>query len=297
MKSLRLFAPQFQIIEISFSEWLEYQNYSESAVKNYTAKIKELLHYLEQHQTTRPEEITSKQIEDFIESIKQRPNQTKGGGLSNQSINYTIKSINRFCEYLRLTKGILLEPSLKREKVEQKEIQILTREEMERLFEATIGDHPIDKRSQAILSIFYGAGLRRSEVENLKVHDVSFDRNQLFINQAKGNKDRIVPVPESVIRIIKTYITECRDIFEDASEYTEDYLFIEITGKRMSPWSYDQWLKKLIQRSELDKHITLHTFRHTLATHLLQSGMKLEDIAQLLGHSSLDSTMIYTHYV
>ena len=125
--------------------------------------------------------------------------------------------------------------------------------------------------------------------------------NTIHIKSGKGNKDRIVPIPSRITAYIKDYIQNLRDTYVEASKKDNEALFISVTGNRLIHNDYydmlSRWIKNAGIESLQEKELTLHSFRHTLATHILYRGMEIEHVKQLLGHSSIDSTSVYLHYV
>src|SRR5690554_1376051 len=136
-----------------------------------------------------------------------------------------------------------------------------------------------------MLSLTYACGLRRSEVLNLKPCDILSDRYLLRVNQSKGNKDRIVPISDKTIKMLRTYYKAYKP---------KTWLFEgQKAGKKYSPTSIQEVLKKSVKKAGIKKKVTLHWLRHSYATHLLESGTDLRYIQELLGHSSSKTTEIY----
>ena len=142
-----------------------------------------------------------------------------------------------------------------------------------------------------IFALYYGCGLRRSEGYNLRMDDIDFDRKTVFVKQGKNYKDRVVPMNDGVYNALQDYIYN----FRHKLKLNHTRLFI------YKGYVQNERLKHLINfcndENIKTKRITLHILRHSIATHLLQNGMKLENIALFLGHGNLDSTQIYTHLI
>ncbi|MBL6447629.1 tyrosine-type recombinase/integrase [Fulvivirga sp. 29W222] len=148
-----------------------------------------------------------------------------------------------------------------------------------------------------MLSVYYGCGLRRSEGVALNLSDINLDKNLLHVRKGKNYKERHVPISPASRRHLTQYIYDHRNTL---LRYPQtDALFLSKRGTRLQGQSMILRLKALQQQSDSTtlraKEIGLHTLRHSIATHLLHSGMKLENISLFLGHSSLESTQIYTH--
>jgi integrase/recombinase XerD len=269
--------------------------------------VRELLHWLEtESQVTQITQITTKLIKQHYQNLKHRSNQTKGGGLSNGYLNKHLQALKHFTDYLRQT-GKLILPYLeiKQEENNSKAITPLTIEQIKALYQST-KIHPnnqkwevIAKRDEAMLSIFYGCGLRRNEGCHLDLSDINFDRQILHVRKGKNYKERFVPFNKTNSQILQEYIYDYRPFFLNAKQ--NNALFLGVKGHRLQTQSMAIRLKLLIQKTddiELQQQDTsLHTLRHSIATHLLQNGMPLENISKFLGHSSLESTQIYTHLI
>jgi integrase/recombinase XerD len=148
------------------------------------------------------------------------------------------------------------------------------------------------------LCIFYGCGLRRNEVVHLDINDIHFEKSVVHVRKGKGYKERMVPITKQSIEHLQNYLYDARPYF--CNDKNEAF-FVTHYGKRLGGTMMLRRLQQLIQltgNAELmQKDIHLHTLRHSIATHLLQNGMKLERIKDFLGHSSLESTQIYTHFL
>ena len=144
-----------------------------------------------------------------------------------------------------------------------------------------------NQKHKSMLSLIYACGLRRSELLNLELTDVQSDRKILLIRQSKGKKDRIVPLSEKILEMLRSYYLEYRPkkwLFEGQNPLTQ-----------YSERSLEQVLKKSIITVKINKPVTLHWLRHSYATHLLENGTDLRYIQELLGHTSSRTTEIYTH--
>ena len=148
-----------------------------------------------------------------------------------------------------------------------------------------------------MLVVLYSCGLRRNEAVHLDISDIYFDKERIHVRKGKNYKERFVPINRKNAEILEDYIFEARLQFNDA--HLSEALFISQKGNRLNGMSFAVRLQKLVHltgnKSIIDKKITLHTLRHSIATHLLEHEVKLESIKTFLGHSSLESTQIYTH--
>jgi integrase/recombinase XerD len=300
MRHLEIKTVKYRLLEQGFKDWLRTLGYAESTVYAMPLQLREFLHYLEQQGITKTEKLTAGLIKDFIQYFKNRKNQRRSGGLSIAHVNGQIDTINKFCKYLNKTgqlEAIIKAPYLKEEN--KPERTVLTLDEIKQLYKAC-EDSYIGLRDKAMLSVYYGCGLRKSEGLELETGDILFERRLLYIRKAKNNHERYVPMSEAVIKDLEAYIYEARPLLlSDGSK--EDALFISERGRKLNPGSMVNRLQILKEQTAnpalQQKSFGLHTLRHSIATHLLQKGLDIEQIALFLGHKTLDSTQIYTHIV
>jgi len=304
MKKLELKSQQFIYAETSFKEWLDVLGYSSHTLLTLPVHVRELLHNLEQQGITSLQQMQVSQIEQHYQTLKLRANQKTGGGLSNGSLNKHLQAIYKFLEYLRHS-GRMKLPTLNIdwEPEDTQEITVLTPEDIKLLYKATYGYNegnelePFNARDRAMLSIFYGCGLRRSEGYWLDVSDINLDRKMLHVRKGKAYKERWVPFNRANARYIEEYLYDWRPLI--TKQKKEEAFFISQRGRRMETQSMSLRLHLLQQRTDdinlQQKNVRLHVLRHSIATHLLQNGMPLEKIGRFLGHSSLESTQVYTH--
>jgi integrase/recombinase XerD len=312
MKTLPLQSSHYQYLQQSFTQWLQVIGYAEPTVNHWPAHVRELLHFLEGRHLHNITLVNSNHLNDFIDHIKCRSNASKPGALSSSSINTIINAVNSFAKYLNSTGKYVLDYTPERAEDDVAAPVILTIEEIKQLYEVTFLPHrensiAMGQRDRVIIAIFYGCGLRRMEGIQLNLTDINLNKGLLFVRKAKGGKQRYVPIAAKHVEDIKSYIAEGREWFlyhHYAPKYTGKYakrkkalddeaLFIGQHGERMK--RFYQRLSYLKEKAGIEKQFGLHSLRHSIATHLLNSGMELEEIARFLGHSSLDSTQIYTH--
>jgi len=306
MKSLKLKTPAYKYIEKSFKEWLDILGYAPFTVYSMPVYIREMLHYLENNQITQIKDINNKEIRKYYNQLKFRPNTRRQGGLSNNYLNKHQGAIKKFCDYLRQAGRLILPViNLKAEETDTQEIIILTTEEIQQLYKAAEQSRAVfyreelTTRDKAMLSIFYSCGLRRNEGISLDLSDILFDKGLIYVRKGKNYKERYTPINKANLQTLQEYIYDSRPQF--LKDNKEEALFISQRGKRVNGHTILLRLKQLQQKTNnpilQEKIIGLHTLRHSIATHLLQAGMKLESIAKFLGHSSLESTQIYTHLI
>ena len=303
-----ILSPQFKQLETSFVNWLQTLNYSEETIKTRKRNIKEFLLYLERCNITTIETITDYKAKRFKRYLKRRENKLYGSGLMNASINVGISSVNKFFEYLQQM-GKPTPENLEYVEERYKQRTILSLNEINLLYETTHQTHhfanaetkakqeAVSQRDRAMLSIYYGCGLRKSEGANLKTSDILSERKLIHVRKGKGSKERYVPVTGNNLKHITEYLQNGRNLLLNQNE--SDSFFINQYGTACSDQALSARLDRLVRNSNNSvlkaKKPSLHTLRHSIATHLLQQGMEIEMIQKFLGHSSLESTQLYTH--
>ena len=263
----------------NFENWLVRLGYAESTIKGYVRLLANFFKYLNQRKARQ------KEIENFIKDL----HQTKA---SRQYIQGHLNVINRYSAFLELTKKqklvvgkITIERAIKTEKV------IFSQLEITKLFSSIDGHGPSDLFDRAILSIYYGCGLRSKEGINLEPKEIDFNKGLLYVKPSKNYQSRYVPMSKKVMKDLKEYLEFAREIINTES----NYLLVGKSKPQVTGQYLNSRLKKLMNKANITKKATLHSLRHSIATHLLQQGMELEYIGNFLGHKRLDSTQIYTH--
>ena len=288
----------YQLHIENYRRYLRLLNYAESTVYNDPKKIKYFLEYLENRQITEIEEIKNRHIQNYVKELRTRPNMRKNGALSKNYIQNNVNALKRFSKYLQKTQYKNLNINIKSGKIETEKIT-LTKAEISALYKAT--NYPADNeintilniRDRAMLGIYYGCGLRRNEGIQLDTEDILTEKSLIFVRKAKGNRQRYVPVSKKVMQDLKNYMFTARNYL--TNNINEKAFFLSSAGKRLTGQSMIMRLKKLLQKADIKKDAGLHTLRHSIATHFLKSGMKIENLSDFLGHASLESTQIYTH--
>ncbi|MCF8223645.1 MAG: site-specific integrase [Bacteroidales bacterium] len=249
---------------------LQQKNYSPNTIKVYTSYFRDFLEYFS---GIDPVDITREQINNYIlELIRYRDISTSQ---QNQRINaikfYYEKLLGREKEYYDIS----------RPKKEKRLPQVLCKEDINKLFEVTK-----NLKHKCILMTIYSGGLRRGELINLRTEDIDSGRMLIRIIGSKGNKDRYTILSEKLLELLREYYKEYRP---------KKYLFEGQDGGMYSPSSIENIVKKAAQKAGIRKNITPHSLRHSFATHLLEQGISLRHIQEILGHNSSKTTEIYTH--
>lgn len=230
-------------------------------------------------------ELKREDIEDFMRFLSAE-------GMKNATIIRRITTIRGF--YLFLAREGLIKESLiglRLPKGEKKLPNVLSFEEVEDLLDAPDIENDSELRDKAMLETMYASGLRVSELLSLQLGNINFNEGYLKI-KGKGSKERIVPIGEFALDFINRYVTLVRPKY--AKNRTK-YLFLNRDGAPISRQYFWRQIKKYALKANIDREISPHTLRHSFATHLLENGANLKEVQEMLGHTKIETTQIYTH--
>ena len=294
----------FEKVVEEYAIWLDTLGYSDAMIYGLKRLISVFFEWLEDQQIKSVNQLTDKHIKDYRNYLENRPNKCfKGRFLCDITLNKNYFSIDKLLEFLHqyeMTNApVPCNKFIKTDK--QKRIfsfEVLTKQEIRTLYNCISDTYPqyhFEKRQakqyelKLIFSLCYGCGLRRHEAFSLRIEDVDFDRKTVFVRQGKNYKDRVVPMNAGVYKELQDYIYNFRSFLKlnHTRLFVHDEQMMRLKLKHLQDICEDETIK--------NKRITLHLLRHSIATHLLQNGMSVENIALFLGHSNLDSTQIYTH--
>ena len=254
-----------------FKQWMQSKRYSQSSIDTYCDALKVFWFYFYEKEVS---QITNDDVILFNNDYILK---------NNLSSSYQNQIVNAIKLFYRTQYDKLLQPDLvHRPRREHKLPNVLSKEEVKLILQA----HGNIKH-KTMLSLIYSCGLRRSELLNLKLNDIDSKRGLILIKQAKGKKDRIAPLSEKVLELVREYYKAYKP---------KEYLFEGQSGKgQYDERSLASVLKQALEKSKITKPVTLHWLRHSYATHLLEAGTDLRYIQEILGHSRSTTTEIYTH--
>jgi len=293
----------FKPIITAYKEWLQTLGFAASTVYDYPLFIKHFFTYLTQNNIHQINLITTKIVVDYYQYLEQKTGERTGQTFSTSHLNRNFLAIDKLLEFLHQMGAKNTPPPIKYslQNSRKKPLQILTKQEVKALYEAvplTFNEFTFSKREarqmalKLVLDLCYGCGLRKTEALNLKSVDVLFNKQILHVKQGKNYKDRYVPINAKLLKSIENFRYNYRRNFTtNRTEYLYPF-------KREAISNTLTLLLAQTSNTELkNKKPTLHTLRHSIATHLLQNGMEIENIALFLGHSTLESTKLYTHFL
>ncbi len=295
----------FKILYNEYLDWLKILGYSQATQGICTFGITMFFDWLETQNIQHITQLEQNHVKAYFEYLQTRPNKRFKRGLSHSYLNKQFDAVDKFLQFLyqqgfrkiipptnwRIRKS-QMEKVWETEPFTQEEIRIL-REYIPKSCEKL----PFEKRERKeqqlklVFVLFYACGLRRKEGLNVRLQDVDFERKTLFVEQGKYYKDRIIPLNENVCKALENYIYNFRNLHK----IEHSRLFIN-PAETLIHWLNS--LHKTCENPEIKaKRLYFHILRHSIATHLLQNGMSIENIAQFLGHNSIATTQLYTHFL
>ena len=274
----------------NYANYLRFEkNASENTIEAYVSDLQKLQNFAEQNlASVTPITISYEHLQEFLYQVSK--------------INYSERTQARWISSIKGFFSFLLEDELREDNpsalLETPKLGLylpdtLSLEEIEKLISATEENTDLAKRNRCMIEVLYGCGLRVSELTELQISNINFKENYLKI-QGKGDKVRFVPLADYTADFIKNYINNIRSKQKINPKYS-DILFLNSRGAQISRQMVFLIIKEIVRKADIQKNISPHTFRHSFATHLLQNGADLRFIQEMLGHSSITTTEIYTH--
>lgn len=263
------------------------RNFSKHTIVAYTSDILSFLIWLNERSV---KDVTYSIIREYLLYIQQF-------NYSKTTTSRKIASLRTFYRFLYRERVIDTNPAVgvHSPKKGKSLPEFLTEKEIEQVLNNIKMESPAGYRNRTILELLYATGMRISELSSLNFENLNLEENEIKVF-GKGSKERIVLVSERAKKFLETYIKTVRYlIFKNQSNNQSDPIFINKTGYRLQPQSVRLAIKDVVEKIELPKHVTPHVFRHSFATKLLENGADLRIVQELLGHSSISNTQIYTH--
>ena len=265
-----MLVPEFEKVVHKLELQVTLRGQSMSTLQNYTRRIALCVIRF----GMLPEKIEPEEINEYLVALARDPKSP-----SRSSFKHMVYGLRYYYRLLGMNKDVIALPSLKRE---TKLPVILNQKELKELFAA-----PTLLKQRVVLTLIYSAGLRGQEVINLKISDVDFERKVIHIRQSKNKRDRIVPLAASMAVGLKKYLS---------AENPHIWLF---NGKepdgRYSVRGLSWVMRENLKKTSITKDVSLHSLRHSYATHLLEQGVNIVTVKELLGHAEIATTMIYLH--
>jgi len=278
------------------SQYLHYlrlqKNASPNTIASYGLDLDRYVRFLEREQVMSPDQVSEEHTAQFLRSLRKR-------GLSPRSITRSFSAIRGFHKFLVGDGAARTNPTetIDPPKLSRHLPDVLTTAEVESILQqpapATKDVRNLWLRDRTVLEVLYATGIRVSELLGLRQADVQADDGTVRV-YGKGRKERLVPIGSSALAWIARYKTECRPLLRRATEPT-DVLFLNARGTPMTRMAIWKIVQTYTRRARIEKDVHPHTFRHSFATHLLEGGADLRAVQEMLGHSDISTTQIYTH--
>lgn len=293
-KTVTLHHETYQQLAKDYRAYLATVGYRNTTVNEKHQQLIKFLYWSENHQLSKIDQIQVHHLENYKTHLQEQPNQNTGGRLSGKTIYSKLRALELFFTMLQSKGEITVNPfstfqnDYKESNVER---TILTQSEIQQLYEVTIND-----QERAMLSLAYGCGLRAAELEAVNVQDIKLRDGILIVPKGKGNKRRTIPLSPGVKEDLKNYFYQERSKL--IADPEEQAFMLHSQGGRMRGYTWNKYLKRIIERTEditiQGKGISLHSLRHSIATHLLENGIAVEQVRLFLGHRMVETTETYT---
>lgn len=270
-----------------FLDYLKYEkNYSDYTYKNYMLDIEDFLSYCNDKNINK-EELDYDKVKEYLMYLHNKE-------YSKSTISRKLSSLRSFYKFLYREGRTKNNPFsyVSSPKKEKRLPKYVNYEDLDALLSLPKTNTPIGQRDRLILEMLYATGVRVSELCNMKIGDIDFDNRTIRVI-GKGRKERIVCYGDYCEEILRLFMDGGRTLLLNDKDH--DYLLVGSSGNPMHVRSIQLLMEKLIKKACIKKNITPHTLRHTFATHMLNEGCDILTVQELLGHSSLDTTQIYTH--
>jgi integrase/recombinase XerD len=273
----------------NFNTYLFRLGYAESTIKHNSNDIKLFLSHLQALGITELKQVQPKHIIAYNEHLHTLKSKHTKTGLCGKTIQQKINVVKLFSQFLEATEKIkIFTTEVEIVKSIKTHKEILSQEQIKELYNQT-DDSVKGMRDRTILGLYYGCGLRYKEGLRVELNHIDYKKELLFITPSKNYHSRYVPINNQVLKDFKDYEIYARNNFT-----TKENHFL--SGSR-SNTALNKLLQNLCEKAKINKQICLHSLRHSIATHLLQQEMPLEQIAKFLGHRTIRATQIYTHIV
>ena len=270
-----------------FIKYLEVQkNYSPNTILNYRKDLDEYYDFLNDNNYSF-NDMDYKKCTNYLLFLDKK-------NLNKTSISRRLSSLRTFYKYLVLNSFLETNPFnlVSSPKKEKRMPKFINYSSIDEIFNVPNIKTKEGQREKVILEVLYGAGIRVSELVNIKLKDIDFDKKNILIF-GKGSKERMVSFGEIAYDSMKLFINEGRKVYLE--DKNSEYLIVGKNELKLTTRRIEQIIDDLIKRTSIKMNITPHMFRHTFATHMLDQGADLVAVQELLGHESLSSTEIYTH--
>jgi tyrosine recombinase XerC len=278
-------SPAWEATLLGFRRELERRGSSRHTLRAYGGDLAELATWAT-GQGKEPGSLAYRDLRAYAAALSER-------GLARASVARKLAAVRSLHDHLARSGEAQQNPAelLPMPKKASRLPRVLGPDEIARLLDRIPASGPLEVRDRAMLELAYACGLRAEEIVNVDAEAVDFESETLRVT-GKGDKTRIVPMGEPAQRALERYLSQARPAL--ASDRTEPALFLSRRGRRLSPSDIRRRLDRWVREAAVAGHVSPHTLRHSFATHMLEGGADLRSIQELLGHSSVSTTQVYT---
>jgi integrase/recombinase XerD len=277
------------IIITEYQQHLTALGYAAKTVDAYRKNLNQFKNYLALAKVDDLRQVSKKTIQEYKAQVMDEKNAMETKALK-------LRPVKRLFEHLVENNKLFINPTeglVETCRKNRKIGPVLTVAEMKKLMEQPNLSFPMEIRNRAIMEVFYTSGIRLNELQNLTVHDVDFKDKVLYIRKAKGRKQRVVPIGKTALQFVREYLDKIRPRHSRRNP-RERALFLNNRGKPIQDVNLRQAIREYRIKAGIKKAVSPHTFRRTCATHLIQQGADIRYVQELLGHSKLSTTQVYT---
>ena len=279
---------------------LQYQDrrrvigYSETTITRDESNLRRFIGWCDERSLNHPNQITKPILERYQRYVFYY-RKDNGQALSSSTQHHYLVSVKQFFKSLTQDNHLLYNPASELVLIKRSRTLpvVLSIKEIEKLMKQPKINKPRGLRDRAILELFYSTGIRRMELANLGVSDLSMTRKTIHVREGKGKKDRLIPVGTRAINWIEKYLNEVRP--QLVIDHTNRTLFLNDYGDTYRDTKLGENVKRYLRKAGIEAIGSCHLLRHAMATHMLENGADLRYIQAMLGHASIETTQLYTH--
>ncbi len=259
---------------------------SKNSISAYLKDVEDYIRYLEKKEVRAIAEVDKQLVEKYLMTLRRKR-------IASNTLARKLSALKGFHQFLVdervIEENIILK--IKRPKQKKHLPETLTLNELERILKACEGNPPLKQRNRAMVELLYGSGLRISELLDLKPEDLYINQGVITVS-GKGDHERMVPIGSEAATALKRYLEKGR---LELAKAPSPFVFLNRFGRRMSRVGFYKVLKQLAEEAGIEKDVSPHTLRHSFASHLLEAGVDLRYVQEMLGHADVSTTELYTH--
>jgi len=280
---------------LKYNSTMQVRGYSKNTLHRRESDIRRFVGWCDDRSIDHPNQVTKPILESYQRYLFHYRQERNQQPLSPTSQNHYLTSIRQYFKWLTQENYLLYNPASELIIIQQTPSLpvVLSIDEINALMQQPDTTTAGGIRDRAILELFYSTGIRRSELCNLTLKDISLPRQTMYIRKGKGNKDRLLPIGESAVLWLKQYLNQARH--EYVTDIHQETLFLNDYGAPFRDNKLGDKVKRFMKNAGIDVLGSCHLLRHAMATHMLENGAELRYIQAMLGHANVNTTQIYTH--